>query len=319
MGYVLGVDVGGTKILIGKVFPDGSIRDEKRYDSKRGTQESAVNAVMAAVRDYINGLDFSEKPSAVGMGLVGQVNYREGIWMHSLATPISTPFPICSILQSETGIPFFADNDVHCATIAEMKFGVGKHTDNFVYINIGTGIAAGLVSEGTLIRGFRNIAGEVGHMSVDMDMDFECKCGRRGCTESFASGGGMIRYARSLFAEYPDSVLVKYDNEGKLFSSTIFSAADQKDPLACHVADLVLRSTVSMFQDIINLMDPGEIVVGGGVFNGNWLLPKVIERLRPWFSTPQSDLAARISVSSLDPSKVGLLGAASFAMQMSGL
>ena len=312
MQWTMGVDAGGTKILIGMVARDGTIIEERRYESKRGTQEIAIAAVKDAVTAYWNDLVKTQKvprPEAVGMGLVGTVDFRKGIWVRSMATPILLPYPVCDELSDLLGVPVYADNDVHCAAIAEICFGAGLETKDFVYINIGTGIAAGLVSEGHLIRGSGNLAGEIGHMTVNMDMDIMCKCGRRGCVEDFASGGGMLRYARSLFGKYPDSVLVKLDKEGKLSSSAIFDSGRRDDPLAVYISDLVLRSYVAMFQDVINLMDPSAIVVGGGVFRDELLLPEIINALEGWQPMGSHDLREIIKLSSLDPQKIGLLGA----------
>lgn len=314
----MGVDAGGTKILIGMVARDGTIVEERRYESRRGTQEIAVAAVIGAINAYWNDVVKTQKvpaPDSIGLGLVGQVDYRRGIWVNSLATPITDPFPICDVLSGQLGIPVYADNDVHCSTMAEIRYGAGLKAEDFVYINIGTGVAAGLVSEGRLVRGSNNMAGEIGHMTVNMDMDIVCKCGRRGCVEEFASGGGMIRYARSLFREYPDSALVKLE-ESDLNSGTIFSAARKGDPLAGRIANLALKTYAAMFQDIINLMDPAVIVAGGGIFRDELILNEIKDMLRGWLSINNQNMAEKIELSKLDPLKVGLLGASLTAWDM---
>lgn len=311
MDWVLGVDVGGTKILIGRVARDGTIEGERRYPSRRGTQQSATGAVMDAVRGYCTVL--SDVPRAVGLGLVGQVDPRAGIWVHSMGTPIREPFPICDLLCAELGLPCYADNDVHCATLAEMQFGIGQTERDFVYLNLGTGTAAGLVSDGRLIRGARNRAGELGHVSSALHPPIRCGCGRDNCVEWIASGGGMIRLAHSLMDQYPDSVLAALDRRGELYSQTIFASAEAGDPLACRVAGIVLDTTVSLMQDIINVMDPAAIAVGGGVLNGGWLLPRAVEQVSAWLAPTCRDLAEKIAISSLDPQRVGLLGAAAHA------
>jgi len=312
----MGVDAGGTKILIGLVSKDGTIVEERRYESRRGTQEIAIAAVNEAVNAYWEDVVLARRaprPDAIGIGLVGQVDFRKGVWVHSMATPINDPYPISEVISKRLGIPVYADNDVHCATIAEMRYGMGLKARDFIYINFGTGVAAGLVSEGRLIRGSVNMAGEVGHMSVDMDMDIMCKCGRRGCMEEFSSGGGMLRYARSLFGEYPDSALVGLDRDAALFSSSIFDAARKGDLLAVRIKDLVVRTYVAAFQDLINLMDPDAIVVGGGVFQDELLLSEIIELLAGWLPMGNQNVVGRIELSSLDPQKVGLLGASLMA------
>ncbi|MCL2880912.1 MAG: ROK family protein, partial [Treponema sp.] len=119
MKWTMGVDAGGTKILIGMVSGDGTIIEERRYESRRGTQEIAVGAVIDAIRTYWDDLVVPQKvphPECIGMGLVGQVDYRKGIWISSLATPITEPYPICDVVSRRLGVPVYADNDVHCAT-----------------------------------------------------------------------------------------------------------------------------------------------------------------------------------------------------------
>ena len=182
-------------------------------------------------------------------------------------------------------------------------------------MNVGTGIAAGLVSDGRLIRGHQNNAGEVGHIVANIDVP--CKCGRTGCIETYASGGGMIRHARALMDQYPDSVLARLDREGRMVSSTIVQAAHEGDVLAIRVADLMMKAQLSMVQDIINFMDPQAIICGGGVFRDSWLLQGIIDGLTGWLPPNNLALLDNITVSQLDPQKIGLIGAALSAYQAS--
>ncbi len=316
MDTVMGVDVGGTKILIGLVRLDGTITHERRYPSQRGSQEIAIAAVKRAVAAYWAELVESgaiPRPDAIGLGLVGQVDHRRAEWVFSMATPILTPYPLGREISEQFQIPIIADNDVHCATLAEIRFGVGRRFRDFVYLNVGTGIAAGLVSDGRLIRGHQNNAGEVGHIVANIDVP--CECGRVGCIEAYASGGGMIRHARALMEQYPDSVLAQLDREGRMVSSTIIQAAREGDALAIRVAELMMKAQLSMVQDIINFMDPQAIVCGGGVFRDPWLLQGIIDGLTGWLPPNNLALLDNITVSKLDPQKIGLIGAALCAYQ----
>lgn len=318
MNTVMGVDVGGTKILIGIVRPDGTITHERRYPSQRGAQDAAIAAVKRAVAAYWAEMVETKvvpKPDAIGLGLVGQVDHRRAVWLFSIATPILEPCPLGQELMQQYQIPVIADNDVHCATLAEIQFGAGRRFRDFVYLNVGTGIAAGLVSDGRLIRGHQNNAGEVGHIVANIDVP--CKCGRTGCIETYASGGGMIRHARALMEQYPDSVLARLDREGRMVSSTIVQAAHEGDVLAIRVADLMMKALLSMVQDIINFMDPQAIICGGGVFRDSWLLQGIIDGLTGWLPPNNLALLDNITVSQLDPQKIGLIGAALSAYQAS--
>ena len=123
----------------------------------------------------------------------------------------------------------------------------------------------------------------------------------------------MIRFARQQFEKHPGSQLVALNEKGELFSSTIFDSAKRGDELGGIVAETVLCAIVSMVQELVNIMDPAAIVVGGGMLSGGWLLPRVIERVSAWLPPTCRDLADRIFPSALDPQKVGLLGAATNA------
>ena len=133
MNTVMGVDVGGTKILIGIVRPDGTITHERRYPSQRGAKDAAIAAVKRAVAAYWAEMVETKvvpKPDAIGLGW-WQVDHRCAVWLFSIATPILEPCPLGQELMQQYQIPVIADNDVHCATLAEIQFGAGAQVPGF--------------------------------------------------------------------------------------------------------------------------------------------------------------------------------------------
>jgi len=212
--------------------------------------------------------------------------------------------PLAQIIKKKYGLPC-VDNDVKAATIAEKEFGIGKDTDDFVCINIGTGIAAGFVCNGRLLSGSHNNAG--GHMVVDVHSDIPCSCGKFGCVEAIASGRGILMRCFSLAKDYPESPLCRIIHQDGLPLEQIFAHAEQGDKLAKRFTDDAADAVSTMIMNLIATLDPEQIVLGGGVLADGWLLDKIKERL-----TPQTKASVRkgIALSKLDPSTIGLIGAA---------
>jgi glucokinase len=312
---VVGVDVGGTKILVGFVDRSGHILRATPYPMDRTSQVTSLDSISAALDRFLAAPWDGSAPQALGFGLVGHTDPSSRTWMHSTNIPIGTPVAMDAAFGERYGLPVALDNDVHAATQAELQWGAGMEAANFIYLNVGTGIAAGLICGGQLVRGAANYAGEMGHMVVEPGGD-PCLCGGRGCLEPIASGGGILAHVRARLASYPESPLNRVAAQGNLTASTVFQAADAGDPLATAVAQRAVQGLSTALVSLVNLLNPGLIVVGGGVFKDGWLLP----RLRDHVTTASVPIAARalraIVPSPLAVDQVGLLGAASLAWEM---
>lgn len=306
---VIGVDVGASKILVGAVTQTGQVLASHRSRVDGESQNATLQSIKTAVNEFIEGWN-GARPLAIGVGLVGQTDPQAGTWFEAMNLPITTPVPLGKQLSDQHGIPVALDNDVHAATLAEMRWGIGKESANFIYLNVGTGIASGLVFNGQLIRGTENYAGEFGHMVVQPDGPL-CPCGRHGCVEPIASGGGMLARVQKSLAAFPDSTL--HVATEPLTAHSIFTAADTGDPLAIEIAGNAVQALSDALTNLVNLLNPEWIVYGGGTLSDGWL----IERVRINVET-QPLLMTRKSLkgllpSRLDPGQVGLLGAACLA------
>ena len=308
MSNIIGIDVGSTKVLIGKISGEGAVIESKRYHMDRSSRENAVNTVFSVLDDFLAGLDDGFKTAFIGIGAVGHIDTANGIWVHSMNIPIDKPVPITSMVQERFGIPAAIDNDVHCAALAELYLGAGKRTQNFIYLNIGTGIAAGMVCGGRLIRGSDNYAGELGHMKVELEGE-PCVCGNSGCLEPIASGGGMIKQVVKRLGQYPDSVLNDIYKEGILTSRAIFKAADSGDRLAVIVSERAVRGLGTALVNMIILLNPEEVVLGGGVVSDNWLLERLEQHVRKNALPSAVKSLKGLALSELKPDYVGVLGA----------
>ncbi|NLX37512.1 MAG: ROK family protein [Chloroflexi bacterium] len=312
---VVGVDVGGTKIAVGAVTRAGEILRSERYPMDRSTQHTSLASIQAALDGFMAEWS-APAPLALGFGVVGRTDPAAGVWVRAMNIPISAPVDMTARFGARYGLRAAVDNDVHAATLAELYWGAGRNADDFVYLNVGTGTAAGLVTNGRLVRGAGNHAGEFGHSFTGIAPDVACPCGRRGCLEPVASGGGLIERARELLPAYPRSPLAAADAAAQLNAHTIFVHADAGDPLAVRLANDMVSALGIALANLVNLLDPQTIVVGGGVWADGWLLPRV------WHIVQTTALAGALSdlqgmvPSSLNPDHVGLLGAATLAWDL---
>jgi glucokinase len=309
---VAGVDIGATKILVGYVDREYHILRSSSYPMERSSQATALASVHNALDRFLAQPWDGPAPCALGFGLVGHIDPASRTWLNSFNIPIGAPVALDEEFGARYGLPVAADNDVHAATLAELNAGAGRDVDDFIYLNVGTGIAAGMICGRRRVRGAANYAGEMGHMIVEPDGD-PCLCGGHGCLEPLASGGGILAQVRTRLEAYPNSVLQAAEQAGTLNPSVVFRAADAGDELAQAVARRAVRGLRTALVSLVNLLNPSLIVVGGGVFRDGWLLP----RLRADIASNAMPVSGRslrgIVPSTLAVEHVGLLGAATLA------
>ena len=311
----IGVDVGATKILVGAVTPAGEILSSRRFKIQHETQTATLESVYSALESFMRELD-KHVPLAIGVGLVGQIDPETGTWLEAMNLPIKSPVPLAQELKDRFGIVVALDNDVHAATLAELRWGMGTRSRDFIYLNVGTGISAGLVFGGQLLRGNNNYAGELGHMVVQPDGVF-CPCGRRGCLEPLASGGGLLARVRGELVNYPDSTL---NSSGEtLTAHQIFMAADAGDSLAIKLSNDAAQALSIALTNLVNLLNPEWIVYGGGALSDGWLIEHVRKSVETGPLTMIRKAFKGIVPSKLNPEQVGLLGAACLALNIGGV
>ena len=311
METYLGLDLGGTKLLIGEVDSQGTIYGHKRYDSGYFDQQTAVGIIRRSLDDYVRTVGWhGAPPVAMGVGLVGRVDYDQGIWQQ-IDPERTCPVPLARELTQAYGIPCFIDTDVKSATRAEMTWGYGKKSDNFIYINVGTGIAAGMVINGRQPRGSHYNAGEVGHVRVGVQVGVDCVCGRTDCVEAIASGSGFDRCARLLQDRYPTSLHIPAKCGERVAVKEVFELCKQEDPLCRVLVDNAAEALADLIMALVRMTDPDTVVLGGGVVADGFLLSQVERYLH---SGTMRFVTNGVVITKLDPQFVGLLGAAAVAM-----
>ncbi len=290
----VGVDVGGSKAEAVAIDPSGAIIARARRATERGS-----DGVLATVRAAIEDLGSTDVAS-VGIGIPGQI---VGGTVRNAVNLGVAELDLAGELERSLGVPVAVQNDVNAAALgAHALLARDKSArpsgDLFAYLNLGTGIAAGVVLEGRLWRGWGGTAGEVGHVSID-PAGPECPCGQRGCIETFAGGASVAR---------------RWGRGGELPVRDVFDAADAGDPHALVLRADLARGVAAAVHVLVLTMDPVAVVIGGGVARlGDRLLDVVRSELhersaRSAFLTSLR-LADRIELLPPD-SAAGALGAA---------
>jgi glucokinase len=283
----------------------------ERFPMDRTSQEAALESIWNAVDRYLAHTSHLMPPGIAGLGLVGKVDSERGVWSEAVNIPIGRAVDMSKEFARRYGMKVALSNDVHAAATAELIHGEGRKWKDFVYINAGTGIAAGIVVNGQLLRGANHAAGEIGHMIIGSD-ERQCKCGQTGCLEVLASGGDLIKHVKVISQAYPASMLQPYIRSGELSAKHIFAAAQSGDTLG---QEITAKAITALGQAIINLaviLDTEAFVLGGGLFQDPWFFEQLaayVQHRRGVFAKA----AVRLRLSSLDPTLVGLIGAGSVA------
>ena len=297
----IGVDLGGTKLLIGEMDDGGNILRTKKYPSGRLNQNEALELIQRSLDDFLESRPITAQ--AIGVGMVGRIDSRRGVW-HEISPDRKERVEIGRILSQRYGVPCFVDNAVRSATKAELRFGRGRDSRDLIYLNIGTGIAAGFVCGGKIVTGRNFNAGEVGHTSSGIGMKVPCECGRNDCVEPVASGMGIDLCARVLAKEYPDTCLTIPD-QGRVNVGEVFRQSGS-DRLCGYLTDNAAQAIANLIMNLIRFNDPDTIVLGGGVVADGFLLEKIQKLLNPH---TLRFVSGGVVLTALDPNLIGLMGA----------
>ena len=270
MRFVLGVDIGGTNLVVGSVAEDGSTvlaaASEPTHAEAGATDvvdrlvELAERAIVATRR---------EAPGAeilgVGVGAPGPLDTKRGI---VLLTPNLgwVNMPLREIIHDRLGLPAALDNDANCAVLGEWWVGAARGARHAIGITIGTGIGGGLVLDGRLYHGASDVAGEIGHTTIDTE-GRRCKCGNYGCLEAYASGPNIAIRAIEEIEAGAVSRLPSYvgGDLKQITAQTVYLAAQEGDELALEVVNDTAKFLGVGIGNLLNVFNPEVVVVCGGV------------------------------------------------------
>jgi glucokinase len=268
--YVLGIDIGGTNLVVGSVAEDGS-RIVATANEPTGAEAGAKDVLERLVGLAERAIEATRReiPGAeilgVGVGAPGPLDTKRGI---VLLTPNLgwVNLPLRQIIHERLGLPAALDNDANCAVLGEWWVGAARGARTAIGITIGTGIGGGLILDGKLFHGASDVAGEIGHTTIDTE-GRRCKCGNYGCLEAYASGPNIaLRAVEEIEAGAVSRLpsLVGGDLS-KITAQTVYQAAADGDDLALEVVNDTAKFLGVGIGNLLNVFNPEVVVVCGGV------------------------------------------------------
>jgi len=312
MVQAIGVDIGGTKVAAGLVNHQGEVLRRAEFPMYvSGSAAEAMQCVDYAIRAVLGNADVS----AIGIACPGPIALPAGLVLDSPNLPCWHNFPLGERIREAYGLSTVVDNDANAAGLAEARWGAGAEFDSVFYATVGTGIGTALVIKQQVYYGHNAFAPEGGHMTIDLNAPRECECGKRGCLEGLASGPSIARRARERIAAgngNADSKLWGEDPQ-QISSRTVANAWRAGDPIAAEL----LRETADLYAiwlgNIIDLLEPAVIVVGGGVGH---LLSEWFDHIRG--ELPKCSIIPRAECIPIRLAKfgsdAGIIGAAALCM-----
>ena len=284
--YFVGVDLGGTKILAG-VF-DAALnclgRVKLSTKSERGVDE-VLGRIGRCVRDAVDEYDLDLKQiRAIGIGAPGTVDAEAGRVLFAPNLQWED-VALKKSLEKQLGVPVFVENDANAAVLGIYETELGAKPRHVVGVFLGTGIGGGLIVDGKLFSGFNGTAGEIGHMVLEVGGP-KCGCGNRGCFEALASRTAIFRKLTEAVADGKKTVLT--DSLGAdlkdLRSGDLRKAIRKGDKFVEAIVEEAAEYTGVAVANLINLLNPQVVVLGGGVIDalGDEMMAIVLETARDY-------------------------------------
>jgi glucokinase len=267
---VIGIDIGGTNLVVGTLAEDGSVMYalESEPTHAESGADDVISRLLRLTRQVMD-RTLAGYPGAtflgVGVGAPGPLDTKSGV---VLLTPNLgwVNMPLRDRIASGLGLPTALDNDANCAVLGEWWRGAARGTRHAIGITIGTGIGGGLIVDGRLLHGASDCAGEIGHATIDTD-GRRCKCGNYGCLEAYASGPAIARRAVEAIEAGYESRLAGYvgGDLAAITAQTVYDAAHDGDELALEVVGDTARFLGAGISNLLNIFNPEVVVVCGGV------------------------------------------------------
>lgn len=304
----IGVDLGGTKMLVGVL--DGTATLWESREASTGQSEDEL--VELLVREVSEARAARPGAKAVGLGVPATIDQASGVAVAAVNLPL-TDVPIRDAVSERVGLPVFLDNDANVAALAEYQFGAAQGKPNTVMLTVGTGIGGGLILGGELYRGATGAGAELGHTVIQADgPPCQGNCPNHGCVEALASGTALGREGRAAAESAPDSALGRLLAAGEEVDGlAVTEAALAGDATAVGVFDLIGGRLGVACASFANIFQPDAIVVGGGVIAaGDLLLEPARRELRERALTPMNETPILVATLGND---AGVIGAAALA------
>lgn len=312
-GHLLVADLGATSIDVALTTLGGKVIGHRAQPADIA---AGPELVLRRVEDLFDELlDSGPSPAGalwgIGIGLPGPVEFRSGRPVSPPIMPGWDGYAVRERLERRFAAPVWVDNDVNVLALGEWRAGVATDHDNVIVIKVGTGIGAGIISDGRLHRGAQGAAGDVGHIQVSDDESVICRCGNVGCLEAIAGGAAIAREGEAAARDGRSPRLRRVlEEHGIVTAEDVATAAAHGDPVCVTLLQGAGRRIGSMLAGVVNFFNPSLIVIGGGMGqSGDRFLASIRETVYRR-SLPLATRDLLVTPSSLG-AMAGVVGAAS--------
>jgi glucokinase len=304
------VDVGGTKILLLLIDGDKNVLHRERFSTPAEVSpEEMVRVISRSAAAALIQKGFAaDKITGLGVCIAALVDYERGLLHQAPNLGWYGPVHFQELLQQNWLCPVYLDNDANAAVMGEVSFGSARGHRDVIYITISTGIGGGLYLDGKVFRGSNGFAGEVGHIKP-FGSGRRCRCGGMDCLETWASGEAIARNAKTLWEDLDPE-------HGPINTAWVFEQARAGNPLARSIIDQALQAISTGLANLVTLLNPSCLVIGGGVIAGrDDFLAQIRDRVQ------QIAIAPAVSASPLEitaaqlESEAGVWGMYSFMLE----
>ena len=265
--WIVGIDIGGTKISV-SLSPLHPVRliATKVLSSKGGQKpKESIREIEASVLDLLSKRRIKVKElKGIGLAVAGAIDTRKGIIVKSPHLRGWERIPLASVLSRCLATTVFTENDCNAAVLGEQYFGLGRGIRDFIYVTVSTGIGSGIIANGSLVRGAGGWAGELGHMTVVRNGN-RCPCGKRGCLEMYASGTAIANCVKEGLKRGGQNRYWEGCRLRDITGEVVSGAARKGDPLSIRARHLAADYLGIGLANVINLLNPRRIILGGGV------------------------------------------------------
>ena len=290
--WVVGVDLGATKIAMGLINPQDRIVAYRRIptDADDGPR-AVVERIACSIADLQRELPAGKRIAALGICSPGPVDPQAGMLIDPPNLSGLHHTPLQQMLAERLELPVSLEHDARAAALGEFHYGAGRGERSMVYVVVGTGVGAAIIADGQLYRGTHGSAGEVGHVTLDLNGEL-CSCGSRGCVETYASGPGLVRHYRRALERTGQEY--RRDDQQPLTGEWIARLAGQGDALAMQAMVEAGQALGIAIASMAMLLDIDLYVVGGSVAKSGDLLLEPARRTVPRCSYPSVSSRVRI-------------------------
>ncbi len=315
--FILGIDLGGSKIAAVIATTQGEILGWGLSPTPAlAGPDAVIERICATINELLSTKELEPTQfSGIGIAAAGIVNSANGKVIFSPNLPGWHDVPLIDAVEQRFGIPACLGNDANLAALGEWRFGVRKKVANLIHITVGTGIGGGIIADGKLYTGACGAAGEVGHMTIDVNGP-RCNCGKIGCWETLASGTALTREATKRITEGESSSIIELvgGDTSKIDARIVGLAAKQGDTLARELVSRLGYYLGVGLANLVNIFNPELISIGGGMAKiGDLLLQPAIKVVKESaFSASANAVEIRPAILGDDS---GTLGAVAFVLE----